>query len=159
MLGFIVSKYWDSAEFKKLQKEWYAKLRKDGFDDIEDPRHSKKQVLWTGEETAKIGTFEESYNVSRPRPRDYEDDAGSDLGRYEPTAPYFDSAKSVYYRRASAHYWHGAWKNEQDREIWRLHSEGTSTRNIAKQLGCGHKRVRNVVTRERNNLKTCSDDD
>lgn len=92
---------------KKLLNKWYAKLRKDGFEDIEDvnsPREYLKR--WDG------SWFQSFYT-----PEQFQ-------------------ARRAYYERAEEVLQPFAFKFEkaQHRTIWELHAAGVSNRKIAKKL-------------------------
>lgn len=95
----------DPQNFKTLQKLWYKKLRDAGFEDIEDT-NSPKEFL---------KTWHSSYFISRYTAESYE-------------------RKETYYRLCSHFLWDYAFESNLEREIWRLHSEGMSLRDIAKSL-------------------------
>lgn len=61
--------------------------------------------------------------------------------------------KAEYYRYASHHYWQlDGWRNEGDRRIWGLHSEGLEVREIAARVGRSKSAVDRVIQRERQRM-------
>jgi len=107
----------NSPEFKALQKKWYKKLEKSGFEDAERPDGNLK--WWASR-------FDRKW--------------------YNPTA---DAAKEAYYRFAGQ-FLHGhTFEDPMEREIWALHSEGVSMRNIVKTL---RKRYRGIYVLKTNDI-------
>ena len=94
-----------SKEFKVLEDLWYAKLKSDGFEDIE---YRSGHVKWDA--SAKFS------------------EAGA-----EAMAPYYKS-KEEYYRLAG-HFLHDhVFEDKLDKDIWTMHAEGMSLREISKAL-------------------------
>lgn len=89
-------------DFEELQKCWYAKLRDDGFEDIEDDHGRPRE--W-------------DFNFFRNK---------FDPIKYQTTLIYYEWARFVLnnYR----------FKNELQKAIWELHSEGLSERKIALKI-------------------------
>ena len=103
---------------KKLLNQWYSKLRKDGFVDIEDvnsPREYLKR--WDG------SWFQSFY-----------------------TPDQFEARRS-YYMRAEEVLQPFAFKFEkaEHREIWRYHAQGISNRKISKIIKRSSEYVDKVV--------------
>jgi hypothetical protein len=93
------------SHFKALQDEWYAKLKKKGFEDIEDT-DSPQQYLksWHSQ------YFQVKY-----------------------TATTFE-AKQEYYQMALSFLNDHRFANRKEKEIWKLHTDGLSLRKIASTL-------------------------
>lgn len=100
-----MSRQRDPKSLKTLQKIWYKKLKDSGFNDIEDT-NSPKEFL---------KTWHSSYFISRYTTESFE-------------------RKESYYRLCSHFLWDYSFQSNLEREIWRLHSEGMSLRDIAKSL-------------------------
>jgi hypothetical protein len=100
-----MSSPYDTKAFKKLQKTWYAKLAKSGFEDAED---SEK-------EHSPLKRWDNHYFFRRYSPTTFE-------------------AKRAYYDTASQWGATYAFPYAIDREIWSLHCEGYSIREIEKKL-------------------------
>jgi hypothetical protein len=100
-----MSRQRDTPDLKTLQKIWYKKLKNTGFVDIEDT-NSPKEFL---------KTWHSSYFISRYTPETFE-------------------RKEAYYRLCSHFLWDYEFESNLEREIWRLHSEGMSLRDIAQSL-------------------------
>lgn len=103
-----MSSLFKTKEFKDLEKEWYDKLAKDGFKDLErQDRVGKK------EERLKNGSVEiiqDRYTLEQFK------------------------IKEEYYRVAGQFLHNNKFKCSLDRLVWSLHSEGMSIRNIIKKL-------------------------
>lgn len=91
---------------KELQAKWDKILRDSGFVDIED-RSSSREMLKSWHSTLFIHRF--------------------DKDRFEARQTYFHLATQFLYAYE--------FESELDEEIWRLHSDGLSLREIAKQTG------------------------
>jgi hypothetical protein len=100
-------------EFKKLQSQWYRKLKESGFEDVEQSVRGRDYLK----------AWHSVYFKARYDPHTF-------------------NSKQIYYERASQFLWEYKfpWKegfsltNVKEREIWRLHSEGCSVRTIAEYL-------------------------
>lgn len=98
-------KYYDTAEFKKLNARWQKKLKNSGFDDIE------KEITLKGEGGNKKVYTLKTWSFSLFR------------GRFDTTAY---EAKNSYYRMA-VHFLHShIFRNALEKTIWKKHSEGMS---------------------------------
>lgn len=98
--------------FKKIQKEWYDKLKKEGFEDIEDVH----------EKTEYIRIWHSSYFQTKYHPQVFE-------------------AKRTYYElagqflEASPHFrFELYFQCEIEKTIWEMHAQGIPVRTIAKKL-------------------------
>lgn len=100
-----MSKYYESKQFKKLQKEWYNKIASTGFEDVE---------LFN--ET--FGNAERCY-LKRPSFK---------------WALKWDSAILEHFRIARNFLAHGIFASDLDKKIWELYTEGLSIRQIASKL-------------------------
>lgn len=95
--------FWKDPSFVELKKKWYEKLKKSGFEEIEDLNGPKDFLI--------------HYDSSRFF-KDY-------------SAEYIDEHQT-YYRMCDDFFWnYAAWKSPPEKEIWRLHSMGYSRRKIA----------------------------
>lgn len=92
-------------EFKQLQKEYYAKLKESGFDDIENLDFAQEPLK----------RWHSHYFKSRHRPAEFRE-----------IAQYYSSAKQILQSYSFA--------NTVDRNIWEQHAEGHSVRKIASSL-------------------------
>ncbi len=98
-------------QLKKLQKIWYAKLKKLEFDDIEE----------TDIDSLKNWTSSRNYK-------------GAQEGELYGSRTVVREAKEEYYRMAG-HFTHEyKFSNENEKNIWILHSEGLSLRDIAAKI-------------------------
>jgi hypothetical protein len=92
-------------ELKKLQRDWYKKLKRDGFQDIEQPDGNLK--VWS-----------QSLNNDRH------------LGRHTSRR----QAHAEYYYYANQWLNEGKFDLRLDKIIWEYHSNGISMRGISKLL-------------------------
>lgn len=91
-------------DFKKLQEKWYAKLKREGFEDQED----------------------ENGNLKEHSARFYTKAHRNQAGGWQ--------AKAEYYQLASQFLLEYKFNNERERIIWEYHSNGISTYDIAATL-------------------------
>lgn len=90
-------------DLKTLQDEWYARLKAEGFNDIEDT-NSPRQMLKSWHSTLFIHRF--------------------DKERFNARQQYFEMA---------THFLHSfKFASALERHIWELHADGKSLREIAK---------------------------
>jgi hypothetical protein len=121
-------KFWQTANFKKLQDRWTKKLEDSGFVDIEQPEHFKSGVpdgalkTWVGRKYSK------------------------------PSAPDIETLqeREEYYRLAGQFLWSHKFSSGAERLIWELHSNGKSIRNIVKELKTkNHRRMEGRLVNKR----------
>lgn len=91
--------------FRDLQREWDEKLKKAGFEDIED-RNSPREMLKAWHSTMFVHRFDEGKFTARQR----------------------------YYEMATHFLQSHRFESEVEREVWRLHADGESLRKIASQV-------------------------
>lgn len=113
-------KYYESREFLKLRREYYEKLKDDGFTDIEITDWS------TGESGNLLRGFGHMDAVRRWTP---------DKERY------YQLARQKAHKLRSRKY------SKEDRKVWRLHAEGESFRGIERRTGVPRGRVSRIVKR------------
>mgnify|MGYP001166800900 CR=1 FL=1 len=113
-------KYYESREFLKLRREFYEKLKDDGFKDIEITDWS------TGESGNLLRGFGHMDAVRRWTP---------DKERY------YQLARQKAHKLRSRKY------SKEDRKVWRLHAEGESFRGIERRTGVPRGRVSRIVKR------------
>lgn len=97
-----------SAELKRLQAKWYAKLRAAGFEDIEDSHGNIRlahQLVRTNDERHPY-----SFTVSV-------------------------LANTVRYYELALHFAEGLTRRDPRRKIWALHAQGYSDRELERQTG------------------------
>ncbi len=110
--------------FLNLRKEWYAKLKEDGFEDVE-------LIDWrTGE------AFERTMGVSQA---DIVNTWSLEQQEYYRIAAQY--VLTLKRRRGKNR------ENAEAIEVWRLHSEGKSYRKIAKELKVPISRIEKIVPR------------
>lgn len=108
-----------SCEMRTLQRQWYRKLEAEGFENIEYEGGELKALPAPGHLRSDSLT-----------PEDYD-------------------AHAEYYQRAAVFLRHHRFAADLDRDIWRLHSEGGTFRDIAQQLGTYTRKVNDTVQRLR----------
>ncbi len=94
---------------KEAQDEWYKKLKKSGFDDIEQDEDRLKK--WAS------SSFKGKINGARHNEKQA-----------------FTDAKEEYYRRAGHFLYDHEFASAFQRRIWELHAEGKSLREISKAV-------------------------
>ncbi len=120
----MAKKFYQEEKFLKLQEKWYAKLKKEGHEDIEaiDPS--------TGDPYAYLHSTRGCYNA-----------AVDVIRKYTP-------AQERYYELARAHYWLMKGTDEE-KEVFRLFCQrGMSVTAVAKVMGLGYNRVRSIITEQ-----------
>lgn len=106
------------ADLKSLTKVWYDKLKDEGFDDIEQDEDTL--TTWSS-------VFYKSQFVN-------DSSLGNDTKtRYE-TKAVINEAKAQYYRLAEHFLNDHIFQTRLEKNIWALHVEGKSYREIAKTL-------------------------
>lgn len=112
-----VSQY-SSPKFKKLQKKWYDKLAKSGFQEIEDtnsPREMLKQ-------------WHNNYFRNKNRQLTFKE-------------------KETYFKNATWFLHSHVFETSLEKRIWEAHSDGLSLSETATLLGCSKSRAFLVVKR------------
>lgn len=101
----MLSNQYNNPSFKKLQNEWYEKLKEDGFEEIEDT-DSPRELLkaWHGQ-----------YFQIKHTPLNYQ-------------------ITEQYYYMAAQLLNYYCFPTQTEEDIWRYHSDGLSTRDIAGEL-------------------------
>jgi hypothetical protein len=105
---------------RKLQREWYAKLKASGFEDIE-----------TGDE--HDGLLKTDKRIEEGRGEEYQ-------------------ASAEYYRCAGVFLHHRHWRDQRERLIWELHSEGVGMNEIARRARAGNTLVHATINRLRDEM-------
>lgn len=96
----------ESKDYKKLRQEWYAKLKAEGFNDIETLNGDLKEFSTSGSRNIKkVLTQSGGWQI-----------------------------KEEYYRLASKFLHEYKFNTKLDGIIWEYHTNGISVRNIAKAL-------------------------
>lgn len=118
--------------FRKLQREWYAKARASGFEDLEGP---------TGE-----GPLSDRGNL---HPITEDRAAYQRLGfRIEDGTAYTEWAESVLHSVS--------FRSQQERDVWRLHASGLSEVDIGTALTIARRSVRRHLTNTRERVSEVS---
>jgi hypothetical protein len=106
-------------ELVKLQRKWYAILKKHGFQDIE--------------RFNRYGAFDDLFNKHTSTRKGMEACAED----------------AEYYRAARHFFWEYKFRNAREKRVWELHCEGVSYRDIMKSLRQKpHQRLRPISFRE-----------
>lgn len=105
-----------TEKFKKLQTEWYRKLEKSGFEDIETHQN--------GKDFLKV--WHSAYFQTKYSPASFE-------------------FKREYYRAAALFLQRHVFETEREKKIWERHSEGWSLRRIAREFRTKVCRVHKIV--------------
>jgi hypothetical protein len=118
---------------KELQDEWYAKLANDGFDDIEqDEDHLKR---WTVHRVNRL-LYPEMRNETY-------------RGAQNPRSSAQRIAEKEEYYRLAGFFLHDYdFKDELERLIWEMHSEGMSSRETSHKLKQNGIKVASTQVRE-----------
>ena len=115
-----MKKYYETPEFLALRREYYARLKADGFRDIEN-------IDWkTGDSGNLLNGFGHMDAVRRWSPE---------------SQRYYELA------RQKAATIRGPKYNKDERRIWRMHAKGKSFRAIERETGIPRARVSRTVKR------------
>lgn len=124
----------DSKEFKRLEKLWYKKLEKSGFEDLERGSGSQDKPLRS--------VSADEFNLF--------------LNRTQHGGFHF---KQEYYRIAG-HFLHdNRFESKFDKKVWSLHAQGISIRKIVKilkleKIATYRKEVDETIRRLANKMKS-----
>lgn len=131
-----MEKFFRSAQFQALQREWDEKLKESGFVDAESG--AEKQYLKAYHSFKKAATYSKEAPKNVITRRGYKTMlVPHELLQVEATREYF---------RLATHFLvDHPFKSERHRDMWRMHVEGTSLKAIADKYGVCIKRVRNIV--------------
>ncbi len=113
-----------AQDLKALQKIWYQKLKESGFDDIEDTS-SKREYL---------KNWESTYFYRRYDPMSFE----MKQEYYRQANLFLNEYKFEWIRGSSIINW-------MEKEIWRLHADGSSIRDIELALGLNRNKVHLII--------------
>lgn len=106
-----------AADFKEIEREWYERLKKEGFEDIE----------YSGSPSKPLKQYASYYFIARTDPLSFE-------------------SKQNYYQRASQFLHDYLFHSDQEKKIWELHCEGKTLRQIAQSIETMNKdTVRKVI--------------
>ena len=116
---------------RKLIAEWDRKLKASGFIDIED-RKTGLLKKCGGDELWEPSSFE-NFNTSweEQEEKSYKNLRFSGKGY---STFVWKQSQAEYYRLASIMCHDGVFKTEREKEIWILHAEGCSYREISKKI-------------------------
>lgn len=114
--NYIDPKFYETKQFMELNKKWAKKLEKSGFEDAEDI-DSPNEYLKTWHDAK----FAIKYSLSQ----------------LEETRDYYLAATHLLNIFT--------FKNNRDRKIWTMHSDGIPERQIAERLNITDWRVRRLI--------------
>lgn len=101
----VISKFWKTQKFYKLNAKWQKKLADSGFEDIEDTNSPREMLkCWHSQ------YFQVKYTPEQVQ------------------------ARQSYYETVGHILHETRWRNRVHKEIWRLHAEGYSLRETSYQL-------------------------
>lgn len=105
-----------NQEYKRLKDKWYKKLKASGFEDIEDTE-SPREMLKSWHST----------------------------WFFTHSDPLHFKSKHRYFHMCEQFLNFYAFDSHEEKEIWVLHSEGFSVREIAKEVGVCKTKVNEIV--------------
>lgn len=123
-------KWNETKKFKSLEKKWYSKLKKTGFEDIE---HSEKDLK----------QFSGVTSIHR-------EDGGSkidDWAEWGRSTTIKDHWKTEYYSRCRQFLNEHKFKNKTQRKIFEMYSEGIGARVIATELKTYRRKVQELINK------------
>ena len=137
-------KFYQNAEFRKQQKEWYAKLEEQGFYDIEGgcEGHLLKGPTSTVTLRSLANKAERDHGLKNDRaPREFDDVADSE----NEDINFLEGGKARYYHHAQllvAQAYREGYLDAEVCHVWSLHSQGDGERQIAELLEIPRSRIR-----------------
>jgi len=114
-------------QLKKLIKEWDRKLKDSGFVDIEN-RKTGMLITWAGSISC-------------------DDKHAMQKANYGYTSLVWKESQAEYYRIASQCLHDRDFRNELEREIWELHVDGHSYKEISKKINVTLDKARRTIER------------
>lgn len=122
--------------FKEVQAKWYGKLKKVGFEDIEDTKNPNRPLI----EWHSLKWKSEGVKIRQKNAVEYQRRIEDFFNH--PT--FLGACESITQRRQGP----GRptrFTRDQVQKIWELHIQGLTTRKIAKELGRVKSRIDNVL--------------
>lgn len=125
------NKFYKTREFKALQKQWYRKLKNEGFRDIEldsdlEQTHDQYTKDWPGN---RLKTLQASDYTASTSLQDH------------PTTKYYSLAQDTRLTYS--------FKTQLDRRVWDLHTSGFTNQAVADRVGVSKKKVFTIIARIR----------
>jgi hypothetical protein len=121
-------KFWQTKEFKRLNEEWYLKLKASGFNDIETEK-----------------SIEQNYIIPQPKI------TASGLIRNNQQVEYFNSLDRIVFEREAKYegdkYLGGLYKDDTDIVVFDCHRAGKSireTRDLLLELKKANPKVKSL---------------
>lgn len=112
-----------------LQKEWYKKLKDEGFEDIEYfDKTSMEPQDWLKGNSKFSGTVSEDQKATE-------------------TAEFNFNSTRDYFLAATHWLITGNFQSPIDKRIWELHSNGESLREIGEEIGYSHPKVLRIINK------------
>lgn len=130
-------KFYQGREFRKLEAEWYGKLKESGFRDLEvrDAKGRDTGMLLG----VSVGDLQR--DLYDPETQRYYELARAHVHRVERRARAARSSPSLAPNEVA--------RAERLADVWSLHSEGLSNSAVGRHLGLDYRTVRRMVVRER----------
>lgn len=146
--------WYKSKEVRKLQKEWYAKLKDEGFYDIEGGVEG--HLLKGTTSTVSLRSLANKQNAEQGlkndrAPREFDDVADAD----DDTLNFLEGGKARYYHHAEMIASQAIRERALSDErcwVWLFHAQGDGERTIAEALGLSRAKVRKHIQVLRKNI-------
>ena len=122
---------------QELQKQWYKTLEDSGFSDLEYFDANMKPKEWM---------------KGNHRFTNLPVDDASHLQDDTDTLSVGDTYTYNYFVNASRYLEYGEFTSDYEKDIWSLHAEGLSSRDIGKQVGKSHPAVLRVIGKIKNDM-------
>lgn len=122
-----------NKDFEALQKDWYKKIKEDGFEDIEYFIRGEPGDWLKG--TSKFAC-EEAALLQTPKEEEIAQT------HYNATFEYYNKARALWHEESN-------FANEIDRAVWLSHAEGKSFREIGREVNFSHSKVMRIVDKYR----------
>lgn len=113
-----------TTEFKKLQRQWYKKLEKTGFQNIEDTQ-------------GRLTDHQSLYDLNQ---RVHFKDGIKEITEF-------------YYSWAGQMVYHGKFKCRRDKMIWKYHADGLTGAEISKRMGLERTWINRIIQKVKSYLK------
>lgn len=130
-------KFNKTKQFKTLEKKWYARIEKSGFEDIEHDEVNLKQFSGVTSTYRKDGSSKIE-----------------DWAEWGKSVPIKEHWKTEYYSRCRQFLHEYKFKNKTDKKIFEMHSEGLGERVIAAELKTYRRKVQETLKRIIKDMKS-----
>lgn len=132
-----MTKYWEKPEFKKQQREWYKKLKEEGFVDIEGGKDENEAKLAAKGHVKSVSL--EALRKYLP-PSSYEVKLDDLLSTDHHLVQYQDSHRARFYRAATHIVSEGYRQGLPEKKlyVWTMMSEGLGSPTIKRKMWEDH---------------------